>query len=155
MTLIVTGTIFNGLMLSMLLYNLFISCVCVLVTQSCPTLCNLMDCSPPGSSVHRILQARILAWLAFPFSRGSSPPRDWTLAFCISCIGRGILYLLSHWGFPVLLQPYSNSDLFITNSKLFLFYHPQWSPKATQMTHLLTWRYPWQSFHWAKEKFFK
>ena len=108
------------------------------------------SCQPLG-----ILKIRILAWVAFPFSRGSSPPRDWTLAFCISCIGRGILYLLSHWGFPVLLQPYSNSDLFITNSKLFLFYHPQWSPKATQMTHLLTWRYPWQSFHWAKEKFFK
>ena len=41
----------------------------VLVTQSCPTLFNPMDCSPPGSSVHRILQARILEWVAIPFSR--------------------------------------------------------------------------------------
>ena len=40
--------------------------------QSCPTLCDLMDCSPPGSFVHGILQARILEWVAIPFSRGSS-----------------------------------------------------------------------------------
>ena len=48
----------------------------VLVTQSGPTLCNLMDCSPPGSSVYGILQARILEWVAIPFSRGLSQPRD-------------------------------------------------------------------------------
>ena len=52
-----------------------ISVLC-LVAQSCPTLCDPMDCSPPGSSVHGILQARILEWVAFPFSRGSSQPRD-------------------------------------------------------------------------------
>ena len=46
--------------------------VCVLVTQSCPTLCKPMDCNLPGSSVHGILQARILEWVAIPFSRGSS-----------------------------------------------------------------------------------
>ena len=50
-----------------------------------------MDCSPPGSSVHEILQARILEWVAIPFSRGSSWPRDWT---GVSCIGKQILY---HW----------------------------------------------------------
>ena len=41
----------------------------VLVTQLCPTLCNPVDCSPPGSSVHGILQAKILEWVAMPFSR--------------------------------------------------------------------------------------
>ena len=46
--------------------------------QSCPTLCDLMDFSPPGSSVHGILQARIVEWVAVPFSRGSSRPRDQT-----------------------------------------------------------------------------
>ena len=51
-------------------------CVYVLVTQSRPTLCDPMDCSPPGSPVHGILQARILEWVAFPFCRGSSWPRD-------------------------------------------------------------------------------
>ena len=45
----------------------------VLVTQSCSTLCNPVDCSPPSFSVHGILQARILEWVAIPFSRGSSP----------------------------------------------------------------------------------
>ena len=43
--------------------------MCVLVTQSCPTLCDPMDHSPPGSSIHRILQARILGWVAISFSR--------------------------------------------------------------------------------------
>ena len=51
----------------------------VLLAQSCPTLCNPMDCSPPGSSVYGILQARILEWVAISFSRGSSPPIDRTL----------------------------------------------------------------------------
>ena len=47
-----------------------------LVAQSCLTLCDPMNYSPPGSSVHGILQARILEWVAIPFSRGSSQPRD-------------------------------------------------------------------------------
>ena len=46
--------------------------------QSCPTVCNPVDYSPPGSSIHRILQARILKWVAISFLRGSSPPRDLT-----------------------------------------------------------------------------
>ena len=46
------------------------------LAQSWPTLSDPMDCSPPGSSVHGILQARILEWVAILFSRGSSPPRD-------------------------------------------------------------------------------
>ena len=54
-------------------------CVCVLVAQSCLTLCDSMDCSPPGSSVHGILQTRILEWVAMPSLRGSSRPRDRTL----------------------------------------------------------------------------
>ena len=62
-----------------------------LVTKSCLTLCDPMDCSPPGSSVHGISQARILEQVAISFSRGSSWPRDWTHVFCI---GRQILY---HW----------------------------------------------------------
>ena len=48
----------------------------VLVAQLCPTVCDLMDCSPPGSPVHGILQARILEWVAIPFSRGSSCPKN-------------------------------------------------------------------------------
>ena len=56
----------------------------VLVAQPCPTLCNPMDCSLPGSSVHGILQARILEWIAIPFFRGSSWSRDQTQISCIA-----------------------------------------------------------------------
>ena len=48
----------------------------MLVTKSCLTHCNPMDCRPPGSSVHGILQAKILEWVAIPFSRESSQPSD-------------------------------------------------------------------------------
>ena len=58
------------------------------VVQSCPTLCDPMDCSLPGSSAHGIFQARILEWVAISFSRGSSRPRDWTQVSCI--VGRRI-----------------------------------------------------------------
>ena len=60
------------------------SSVKVLVVQWCPTLRTPMDCSPSGSSVHGILQARILQWVALLFSRGSSKPRNWTWVFCIA-----------------------------------------------------------------------
>ena len=76
-----------------------LSSVCVLVTKSCPTLCDPMDCSLPGSSVLGILQARILEWVAIPFSSGSSRPRDRTW---VSCTDRQILYCLSHQGSPLL-----------------------------------------------------
>ena len=55
-----------------------------LVAQSRPILCNPMDCSLPGSPVHRIFQARILEWVVIPFSRGSSLPRDQTWVSCIA-----------------------------------------------------------------------
>ena len=61
----------------------------VLVTQLCPTLCDPVDCSPPDSSVHGILQTRLLEWVTIPFSRGSSQPRDQTQVFCIA--GRFLL----------------------------------------------------------------
>ena len=54
----------------------------MLFAQTCSTLCNPMDYSPLGSSVHGILQARILEWIIIPFSRGSSQPRDWTQVSC-------------------------------------------------------------------------
>ena len=58
--------------------------VTVLVTQSCLTLCDPMDCSPPGFLCLQNSQARTLEWVATPFSRESSWPRDWTLASCIA-----------------------------------------------------------------------
>ena len=69
--------------------------VCCVKSLSCPTLCDPMDWSPPGSSVHGILQARMLEWVAMLSSRGSFRPRDQTWVSCVSCffpIGRWVLY---------------------------------------------------------------
>ena len=61
-------------------------CACKCVSaQLCPTLCDPMDCSPPGSSVYGILGARILEWVAISYSRGSSWPRDPNCVSSISC----------------------------------------------------------------------
>ena len=59
--------------------------------QLCLTFCDPMDCSLPGSSVHGILQARILEWVATPFSKGSFPTQG-SSSHLLSCIGRWILY---------------------------------------------------------------
>ena len=67
------------------------------VVQSCPTLCDPMDCSLPGSSTHGIFKARALEWVAIFFSRGPSRLRDQTLVFCT--VGRRF-YHLSHQGSP-------------------------------------------------------
>ena len=76
-------------------------CVYDLVAQSCPTLYNIMDCRPPGSCVHGILQVRILQWVAISFSRGSSWPKDWTLVSTLQADslpseppGKPLLYLI-------------------------------------------------------------
>ena len=59
-------------------YWLYPTCVLCLVSQLCLAVCDPIDCSPPGSSVHGVLQARILEWVTMYSSRGSSQPRYWT-----------------------------------------------------------------------------
>ena len=77
-------------------------CVHAELLQLCPTLCDPMDYSPPGSYVHGILQTRILEWVAIPFSRASFQPRDRNHVSCNSCIA-GIFFttepllMLSHF----------------------------------------------------------
>ena len=93
----------------------------VLVAQSYPALCNPMDCSPPGSSVHGILQAKILEWVAISFSRRSLQPRDRTQVSCIA----GRLDHLSHQRSP---KVYNINSLF---SKYLRNYMPR--------TDLSTW----------------
>ena len=66
--------------------------------QSCLTPSRPTDCSLTGSSVHRTFQARVLEWVAISSSMESSRLRDWTLLSCVSCLGRWILYPLSHRG---------------------------------------------------------
>ena len=98
--------------------------VCVHSIQSCPTLCAPMDCSPPGSFLHEIIQARILEWVVMPSFRGSSWPRDQTQASCDSCIA-GRSFTTGPLG--SLIQPLivwwsvSNSPFLSFN---FLFYKP-------------------------------
>ena len=78
----------------------------VLVTQSCLTLCDPTDCSPPVYSVHGILQARILEWAAIPFFSRSSQPRDWTQVFCV--VGQ-VLYI---WAY-ITIGCYQNQEIAI------------------------------------------
>ena len=69
------------------------TCVCAKSLQSCPTLCNPMNCNLPGFSVHGILQTRILEWVAMPSSRGSPQLRDQIHVSSVSCIGGSSLSL--------------------------------------------------------------
>ena len=86
-------------------FNLYMLCAHAQSLQLCPTLCNPMHSSPPGSSVFGILQARILEWVAMPSSWGSSWPKDRTCISCISCIVGGfftyvlnsVIFLCSTW----------------------------------------------------------
>ena len=69
--------------------------------QSCPTLCNPMDCNPTGSSVYGTLQARIQEWVAVPPCRGSSQPRDLIQVSYVSCIaGRFFTNQTATWEVP-------------------------------------------------------
>ena len=78
------SSLYTKCLLKHLAHRMHCLLACVFVTQSCLTLCHPVDCSPPDSSVHGILQVRILEWVAIPFSRGSSQPRDWTWLSCIA-----------------------------------------------------------------------
>ena len=80
------------------------------VTQSCPILCDPMDCSLWGSSIHGIFQARVLEWVAVPFSRGSSQLRDWTRG---SSIASRWFYFLSHQGSYVINSITQKNDCVI------------------------------------------
>ena len=91
-----------------------------IVAQLCLTLCDPMDCSPPGSSVHEIFQARILEWVVIPFSRGSSRPRDQTW---IACIDKWSLYCWAIMEAPfkyylptILLALYPQKNRILLNS---------------------------------------
>ena len=104
--------------------------LCVLVTQSCPVFCGPMDCSPPGSSVHGMLQGRILEWAAIPFSRGSSQPRH---QIHLSCIAGRFLTIwaireASNYPNSLLESPVHNSSsplifFLVIYSYIYLFTH--------------------------------
>ena len=112
----------------------FLLYVCVLVTQSCPTLCDPMDCSLTGSSVPGVLQARILDWVAMPFSTGSSWPRHQTQVSWIA----SRFFTMEPPGF--LFAFWIN----ITRNK-------QTNKKIPHLSSLLMWE--WPCFHDAKAMF--
>ena len=84
------------------------------VAQSCPTLCDPMDCNLPGSSIHGIFQARTLEWVAISFSRRSSQPKDWTLVSCI--VGRSFTIWATREVLPILGRGYCSKRELATNS---------------------------------------
>ena len=73
-------------------------------TQSCLTLCDPMDCSPPGSFVHGISQARILEWVTISFSRGCSWPRDWSHVSYVSALASRFFKHWATWEAPLLIN---------------------------------------------------
>ena len=111
---------------------LFSKCVLCLVTQSCLTLCHPMDCSLPGPSVHGILQARILEWVAMPSSRESSRSTDRTSVSCIT----GRFFITGPPGKPI---PSSGLGPKSVKGKI-------WSGDCTLPT--LNWRRHSASFQW-------
>ena len=107
-----------------------------------------MDCSSPGSSVHGILQARILEWVAMPSSRRSSWPKVW---ICVSCIGRCILY---HWASRVAFQSLRMALISATllwDVTQFLIYHLGWMQKVIVLGNP-SWHFLLQWSSTVKEK---
>ena len=101
-------------------------CICA-CAQSCLTLCDPRDNSPPDSCVHGIVQARILVWVAISSSRRSSRPKDCTRVSCVSCTGRWILFHWATWEAQVMLSQFQIKSLLRT-LEVFLFL-AVWSPE--------------------------
>ena len=87
-----------------------------LAVKSCLTLCDPVDCSPPGSSLHGILQARILEWVAISSCRASSPPRDGTLVLLSQVRSSPLGHLGSLWSFNMLHRFWNQKEkLYFSN----------------------------------------
>ena len=126
-----------------------VASVLVLVAQSCLTLCNLMDCSPRWNSVCGVLQARILEWVAIPFSRVSSWPRDWTQ---VSCLQADAL-LSVPLGKPTVWKQPKRLSIDEWTRKCDTYIPWYWNNKAYSL-HLLLKHYPkrFSLKQWGKKK---
>ena len=109
------------------------------VAQLCPTLCDPMDCSPPGSSVHAILQAKILERVAIAFPRGSFPPRDWTWVSCIA--GRFFTVWATREAHPCQWWAWSVAISFSNAWK--------WKVKVKSLSHVQILATPWTAAYQA------
>ena len=110
--------------------------VCML---SCVWLFDPVDCSPPDSSVHGIFRARILEWVAISYSRGSSPPRDWTCFLCF-LTGRRILY---HLGSPSCRYNFSYFPLSHWNGMVYTGRYRDKAASLSEETKLLRLGHHW------------
>ena len=129
------------------------------VTQSCPTLCDPMDCSLRGSSIHGIFQARILNWVAISFSRGSFQPRDRTR---VSCTASSRVYHLSHQGNSSVLYmlicvvfqiPHISEIIWYLSFSFWLYsdytlYNSAFTPSRGRLRPLWTEPAPCQGLYW-------
>ena len=131
-------SVFNMVKLYVYIHTHIYIYVCVSVAQSCPTLCNPTDYSPPGFSVHGILQARILKGIAIPFSRGTSQPRDRTLVSYIA--GR----FFTIWDIYIYIHIYIY--IYIYRQETWIWSLGQEYPleEGTAVhTSILAWKIPW------------
>ena len=101
------------------IYTYMAACLPARSLQSCLTLCDPMDCSPPGSSVHGILQARILEWVAISSSRGhgSSQPKEWTPISCTA----GRFFTTEPLGKPIYMYIYVVNNAAVNIELMYLF----------------------------------
>ena len=102
--------------------------------QSCPTLCDPMDYSPPGSSVHGVLQARILEWVARLSSRESCWPRDQTCVSYVLCIGSWVLTTSTTWEVCIHIQTHTRVYMYVYVSFIVLDYMYQLPYKQYKMS---------------------
>ena len=121
-------------------------CMCAKSLQSCPTLCHPTGCSPRGSSLHGILQTRILKWVTMPSSRGSSWPRDQTRVSYLSCIGKHVLYHKCCLGSPlsnltsIIIFDYNNLSQILKSSSVSSLFLKFWE--------LFSFAFPYKQAYW-------
>ena len=142
LTVVIWGSSLPFFSLYCLRFLNVVMCVCVLNRFSRVWLCDPMNCSPIGTSVHGIFPSRILEWVAISSSRGSSRSRDQTHISCISCTGRQILYNWAIWE--------AGYNINFNCSQLIPRFDPyqlQWKdlPEKYMATHssILAWEIPW------------
>jgi len=113
--------------------------VCAKWLQSFLTLCDAIDCSLPGSSLHGILQAGILEWVAMSSSRESSWPRNWTHISYVSCIGRQVLYYWHHLKILYILCVYIHIHIHVhiyTYIYIYIYIIFQWKSSTKRLNPL-------------------
>ena len=143
-------------------------CVHLVVTQSCLILCNTMNCSLPGFSVHGILGARILEWIDIPFFRGSSWPRDQTLVSCIigrfftiwatrkSTMGRGkwtmrvTLFSFENNAIERTLWKQSNTIVKSINDLKYISVFHRYPQMSTKRIWINFWEILYKDYYWSR-----